>query len=86
MDAPGVLSRTKKWSVPENFDNKADNPWMKKERVQNETWIKDWVEDWLTDAVHQNYPNLDESDYDRAFVNESLPELLETKQQLFWNP
>ena len=73
MDAPVVLSRTKKWSVPENFDNKADNPWMKKQRVQNETWIKDWVEDWLTDAVHQNYPNLDESDYDRAFVNECLP-------------
>ena len=43
---------------------------------------KDWVEDWLTDAV----PNLDESEYDRAFVNESLPEVLETKQRLSWNP
>ena len=86
MDAPGVLSRTKKWSVPENVHNKADNLWMKKQRVQNEPWIKNWVEDWLTDAVHQNYPNLDESDYDRAFVNASLPELLETKQRLFWNP
>ena len=47
---------------------------------------KDWVEDWLTDAVHQNEPNLDESEYERAFVNERLPELLETKQRLFWNP
>ena len=41
---------------------------------------KDWVEDWLTDAVHQNEPSLDESEYERAFVNESLPELLERKQ------
>ena len=59
---------------------------MKKNVPKNETWIKDWVEDWLTDAVHQNYPNVDESFHDRAFVKESLPELLETKQQLFWNP
>ena len=43
---------------------------------------KDWVEDWLTDAVHQNEPNLDESEYERAFVNESPPELLETQQRL----
>ena len=47
---------------------------------------KDWVEDWLTDATHQNDSNLDESEYERAFANESLPELLETKQRLFWNP
>ena len=42
--------------------------------------------DWLTDAVHQNEPSLDESEYERACVNESLPELLERKQRLFWNP
>ena len=47
---------------------------------------KDWFEDWLTDTTHQNEPNPDESDYERAFANESLPELLETKQRLFWNP
>ena len=40
---------------------------------------KDWVED-LT-----NERNLDESEYERAFVNESLRELLETEQRLFWN-
>ena len=42
---------------------------------------KDGVEDWLTDAVHQNEPNLDESEYEGAF----LPELFETKQRFFWN-
>ena len=47
---------------------------------------KDSVEDWLTDAVRQNLPNLDEAEYERALVNESLPGLLETKQRLFWNP
>ena len=31
---------------------------------------KDWDEDWLTDAIYQNEPNLDESEYERAFVNE----------------
>ena len=38
---------------------------------------KDWVEDWLTDDIHQYEPNLDEAEYERAFVNDSLPELLE---------
>ena len=47
---------------------------------------KDWVDDWLTDSAHQNEPNMDEAEYERAFVNESLPELLETKQRLFWDP
>ena len=47
---------------------------------------KDWVEDWLTDDIHQNEPNLDRSEYERVFVNESLLELLETEQRLFWNP
>ena len=47
---------------------------------------KDWVEDWPTDDIHQIELNLDEDEYERAFVNESLPELRETKQRLFWNP
>ena len=47
---------------------------------------KDWVVDWLTDATHQNEPNLDESEYEGALVNDNLPELLQTEQRLFWNP
>ena len=47
---------------------------------------QDWVEDWLTDDIHPNEPNLDGSEYERVFVNESLLELLETEQRLFWNP
>ena len=46
---------------------------------------KDWVEDWLTDAIPQNEPNLDDAEHERAFANESLPELLETTQRLDWN-
>ena len=47
---------------------------------------KQWVEDWPTDAIRQNEPNLDESEHERAFVNDSLSELLEIEQRLFWNP
>ena len=46
---------------------------------------KEWVENWPTDDIHQIEPNSDEDEYERAFVNESLPELRETKQRLFWN-
>ena len=28
---------------------------------------KDWVDDWPTDAIYQNEPILDESDYERAY-------------------
>ena len=45
-----------------------------------------WTENWPPDVIDQNEPNNDESDYKRAFVNESLPELLEARQRLFWNP
>ena len=61
-------------------------PDEEKKRIQNETWTKDWLEDWLTDDTHQHEPTLDECGYERAVVNESLPELLETKRLLFWNP
>ena len=47
---------------------------------------KHWVEDWLTDDIRQSEPNLDESEHERAFVNDSLSELLEIEQRLFWNP
>ena len=74
---------TKKWLVPESVDSKVSNRWMKK-RVQSVTWIRLGLEG-PTDDVHPDETNVDESKYERAFVNESLPELIETKQRLFWN-
>ena len=47
---------------------------------------KDWIEDWPTNDIHTHELNLDDSDCERAFVNDSLPKLLETKQRFFWNP
>ena len=47
---------------------------------------KAWVEEWPTDDIHLNETNLFEFENERAFVNESLPVLLETKQRLFWIP
>ena len=46
---------------------------------------KAWVDDCLTDGIHQNEPILDEFEYERAFLNDSLQELLEPKQRL-WIP
>ena len=46
---------------------------------------KAWLEEWPTDDIHPDELILDESEYVRAFVTESLPELLESRQQLFWN-
>ena len=42
-----------------------------------------WVEEWPTDDIHLNETNLFEFEYERAFVNDSLPVLLETKQRFF---
>ena len=47
---------------------------------------KVWVEEWPTDDVHSDEMNLNESEQERVFVNESLLEPIVTKQRLFWNP
>ena len=44
------------------------------------------VEEWPTNDIDPNEMNLEESECGRALVHESLPELLDTKQRLFWNP
>ena len=75
---------TKQWSVPENVDNKVNQPPVEETTCPKRDLDKDWVEDWLTNAVHQNEPK-DESECERAFVDESLPELRDTKQRFFWN-
>ena len=69
IDVYGILYMTKKWSVPENVDNKVNNMSQKRDLD------KDWIIDWLTDAIHQNVRNLDESEYERAFENGCLSEL-----------
>ena len=45
-----------------------------------------WVEEWPTDDIHSDEMNLNESEQERVFVNESLLEPIVTKQRLFWNP
>ena len=60
-----------------------NNPWMKKQRVQNATWTKTGLKNDRQTTSNTNERNLDESKYERAFVNESLPALLETKATTF---
>ena len=74
---------TKQWSVPENVDNKVNQPPAEETTCPQIDLDKRWVEDWLADAIHQNEPNLDESENERAFVDESLSELRDTMQRLF---
>ena len=50
-------------------DNKVNNLKMKETTCPKRDLDKDWVEDWLTDAIQQNEPNLDESEYERTFVS-----------------
>ena len=57
---------TKKWSVPENVDNKVNNLWDEETTCPKRDLDKDWFEDWLTDTTHQNEPNPDESEYDTS--------------------
>ena len=77
IDVYGILYMTKKWSVPENVDNKVNNMSQKRDLD------KDWIIDWLTDAIHQNVRNLDESEYERALRTGVCPNCV---GQLFWNP
>ena len=62
------------------------HPWDGETTCPKRDLDKAWVEEWPTDDTHLNEMNLNEFEHERAFVNESLPELLETKQRLFWNP
>ena len=73
-----VSARTRRQQGKQPLDEETTCP--------NRDLDKVWVEDWLTDAVHQNEPNLNESEHELAFANESLPKLLKTKKRLFWNP
>ena len=84
MDAYGVLYILRKWSMPENVDSKKSNPLTKKRAVQNAIWTKIWLKIGQQ-KIYQIDPNFDENEFERAFVNESLPELRQTKQKLFWN-
>ena len=46
-----------------------------------------WIETWPPDATGQSELNNDESECERAFVNEHLPEPLEIRHLFFfWNP
>ena len=59
IDVYGILYMTKKWSVPENVDNNVNNPSMKKQHVQNETWTKTQTPFIKTSGIWTN-PNTNE--------------------------